>query len=141
MAATTVAVLLAAGRLERVPADAATALARLERAEQHLVTAATLVGQDNEVAYGSLYDAARKAITAHMLAQGLRARATGGAHEAVGVYGVERVADPTGSINEFQQLRRRRNRSEYDDAVLGEQDVRTDLAHARNIVAAVRAAL
>lgn len=137
----TIADLLRAGRLERVPADRGTALSRLARADQHLVTAAALVGQDNEVAYGSLYDAARKAVTAHMLAHGLRATSKPGAHEAVGAYALEAVPDPTGSVLEFQQLRKRRNRSEYDDIVLGRQDVELDLQHASDIVDAVRAAL
>lgn len=137
----TVAQLLTAGRLERVPADLAGARARLARAEQHLATAAALIGHDNEVAYGSLYDAARKALTAHMLAHGLRVPARPGAHEVVGWYGAERVPDPTGSIHEFQRLRKRRNRSEYDDTVFGDRDVATDLDHARDIVAAVKALL
>lgn len=136
-----VADLIRIGRLERVPADRPTALSRLERAEHHLATAAALVGQDNEVAYGSLYDAARKAVTAHMLANGLRAPARPGAHEAVGIYALDRVPDPTGSVSEFQQLRRRRNKSEYDDIYFGRLDVEVDLQHARNIVAAVGASL
>jgi hypothetical protein len=131
--------LIASGRLAEVPADRATALVRLDRADQHLATCAALIGHDNEVAYGSLYDAARKAITAHMLANGLRLPGRAGAHEAVGIYAAERIGDSSGSVGEFQRLRR--NRSEYDDAIFGEQEVRTDLDHARNIVAAVRAAL
>lgn len=137
----TVADLVRAGRLEVVPADRASALVRLARADQHLATAAALIGQDNEVAYGSLYDAARKAVTAHMLANGLRPPAKPGAHEAVGIYAVSRLTDATGSIGQFQRLRRRRNRSEYDDIIIGRQDVEVDLQHARDIVAAVRAAL
>lgn len=129
------------GRLEEVPADRAAALVRLQRAVQHLETAQVLLGRDNEVAYGSLYDAARKSITAHMLAHGLRATARARAHEAVGQYAAERVPDPSGSVATFDQLRRRRNRSEYQDAVLGDQDVLTDLAFARGIVDAVSADL
>ena len=64
--------LLRSGRLEVVPADRATALVRLARAEQHLETATALVGHDNEVAYGSLYVAVRKAVTALRLANGFR---------------------------------------------------------------------
>lgn len=119
----TVAEMVRAGRLEAVPVDLATAASRLSRAEQHLATATALLGQDNEVAYGSLYDAARKAITAHMLAHGLRAPARPGAHETVGLYASERVPDPTGSVAQFQRMRRRRNKSEYDDMVVGTQDV------------------
>lgn len=122
-----VAELLRSGRLEVVPADRATAAVRLARAEQHLDTAAALIGHDNEVAYGSLYDAARRAVTAHMLANGLRAPAKPGAHEAVGIYAVIRLTDPSSSV--LQRLRR--NRSEYDDIIVGRQDVETDLQHAR----------
>ena len=138
---TTVDVLVASGRLERVPADLATARVRLGRAEQHLTTAAGLLGQDDEVAHGSLHDAARKAITAHMLANGLRATNRAGAHEAVGRYAVAVLPAADGSVARFDRMRRRRNRSEDDDLVLGGRDVQTDLEHARAIVAAVSAAL
>ena len=81
------------------------------------------------------------AIAAHMLANGLRAPARLGAHDAVGSYAEEVIPDPTGSITEFQRMRRRRNKGEYDNLVLGRQDVEVDLRHARNIVAAVKADL
>ena len=137
----TIADLLNAGRLEHVPADRTAALTRLQVAETHLVTAAALVTVDNDVAYTALYDAARKAIVAHMLANGLRAPARMGAHEAVGIYANESIPDPAGSMTQFQQMRRRRNKSEYDNLLLGRQDVETDLRHATNIVAAVRSEL
>jgi len=135
----TVADLLNAGRPEQVPADRNAALTRLEVAETHLVTAGALVAVDNDVAYTALYDAARKAIVAHMLANGLRTPARMGAHEAVGIYAQEAIPDPTGSMAQFQQMRRRRNKSEYDNLLLGRQDVEADLRHAANIVAAVKA--
>lgn len=80
---TTVVELVPSGRLEAVPANPASAATRLARAEQHLATAAALLGHDNEVAYGFRYDAARKAITAHMLAHGFRTPARLRAHETV----------------------------------------------------------
>jgi len=95
-----VAALINAGHLERVHPDRAIALERLPKAETHLKTAATLVALDNDMAYTALYDAARKAIAAHMLANGLRAPAKTGAHEAVGIYAEEAIPDPTGSITE-----------------------------------------
>lgn len=137
----TVADLLSSGRLEAVPPDDRTAVQRLKRAEQHLKTAAALLGQDNDVAYGSLYDAARKAVTAHMLAHGLRAPGRAGAHEAVGIYAAERITNATASATEFQRIRRWRNKSEYEDLSFGAQDVAADLQHATNIVAAVQALL
>ena len=76
-----------------------------------------------------------------MLANGLRVPGRAGAHEAVGIYAEERVPDPTGAVGEFQRLRRRRYKSEYEDSVFGNDEVAEALAHARNIVAAVRASL
>jgi hypothetical protein len=76
-----------------------------------------------------------------MLANGLRAPAKPGAHESVGAYAVERVPDPTGSVREFQRLRRRRNRSEYDDITFGRREVEADLLLANDIVSAVRSSL
>lgn len=136
-----VADLLNVGRLERVPADRSAALSRLPKTDTHLATAAALIGIDNDMAYTALYDAARKAIAAHMLANGLRAPARTGAHEVVGIYAEEAIPDPTGSVTEFQKMRRRRNKSEYDNIVLGRQDVEADLHHASNIAAAVKADL
>jgi len=101
-----------------------------------------LLGQDNEVAYTALYDAARKAATAHMLAHGIRASTSKpGAREAVGIYLAEMVPDPTGSVGKFQRIRSKRNGAEYRDLIVGDQEIATDLGHATNIVAAVRADL
>jgi uncharacterized protein (UPF0332 family) len=131
-----------AGRLQRVAPDPSAASVRIAKAEQHLVTAKMLLGHDNEVAYTALYDAARKAATAHMLARGIRASTSKpGAHEAVGTYLAEKVPDPKGSVAKFQRMRTKRNASEYRDLVVGEQEVASDLVHATNIVAAVRADL
>lgn len=44
---------------------------------------------DLEIAYVALYDAARKAITAAMLASGIRAANRAGAHEAVAIWAAE----------------------------------------------------
>ncbi len=96
---------------------------------------------DAEIAYTALYDAARKAVTAHMLAEGLRVPSGQGAREAVGIYAIERISDATGSVAHYQRLRRTRNRSEYNDLVLGRAQLEADLRHATNIVAAVRGAL
>lgn len=134
--------LLVSGRLERIAVDRSAASLRLAKAEQHLATAQMLLGQDNEVAYTALYDAARKAATAHMLARGIRASTSKpGAHEAVGIYLAEMVPDPTGSVGKFQRIRSKRNGTEYRDLIVGDQEIANDLVHATNIVAAVRADL
>ena len=140
--ALSVADLLASGRLERIAPDRSAALVRIAKSEQHLATAQMLLGHDNEMTYTALYDAARKAAAAHMLARGIRASTSKpGAHEAVGIYLVEAVPDPSGSVGKFQRMRSKRNATEYRDLVVGDQEVARDLIHATNIVAAVRADL
>lgn len=46
------------------------------------------------------------------------------------------IASP--SAREFQRMRRRRNKSEYDDVVIGRADLTADLAHAEAVIRAVR---
>lgn len=134
-----VAALVTARRLERVPADRPSALARLARAEEKLKAARKVAAIDVEVAYLTAYDAMRIAVTAHMLAEGYRVRAVPGSHEAVGVYAEAVIASP--SVREFQRMRRRRNKAEYDDIAIGHADLAADLAHAESIVEFVRSAL
>ena len=74
--------LVRARRLERVPADIDAAVRRLSSARRHLGSAALIARDDPDAAYALLYDAARKAVTAHMQGAGLRARNAPGAHEA-----------------------------------------------------------
>lgn len=134
-----VAQLVTARRIERVPADRASALVRLTRAEEKLDTARKIADIDIEVAYVTGYDATRIALTAHMLAAGYRVRAAPGAHEAVGIYAEAVIASP--SAREFQRMRRRRNKAEYDDIAIGRAELATDLAHAGAMIDAVRRAL
>lgn len=138
-----VAALLRAGRLQRVPADAEAAAARLAVARQHLDTARRLLDEqlDLEIAYVALYDAARKAVTAAMLAAGVRATNRSGAHEAVAIWSAENLGVRSPAGRRFDALRRRRNRSEYDDLVLSGTDVSVDLADAADIVRAATAAV
>ena len=74
-----IAALLTARRIEQVPADRASALARLARGEEKLEAARKIAAIDVEVAYVTAYDATRVALTAHMLAAGYRVRAVAGA--------------------------------------------------------------
>ena len=66
-----------------MPSDAATARASLAEARRHLASAKLIPGADPNGAYVLLYDAARKANAAHMLASGLRVAARPRAQEAV----------------------------------------------------------
>lgn len=81
----------------------------------------------------------RIAVTAHMLSLGYRVRTIAAAHQAVGIYAEAMITSP--STSEYQRIRRRRNKSEYDDITIGSADLTADLAHAATIIQAVRAAL
>jgi hypothetical protein len=131
--------LVTARRLEAVRADRATATVRLERAVEKLAAAKSVVEIDVEVAYVTMYDATRIAVTAHMLARGYRVRPIARAHEAVGDYAEAMITTP--STAHFHALRRRRNKAEYDDIVVSRTDFDADLAHAEAIIDAVRIAL
>lgn len=143
MATTTVADLIRSGRIERITPDLAAAWKRLDEAKVHLGSSAALAGSDPALAYVALYDAARKAITAHMQANGHRATNRPGAHQAVGLYTEAILASTTSRLHlrAFDRMRQIRNRSEYDQQPVTEQLLSVDLDHARAIVEAVEAAL
>ena len=139
----TIADLLRDGRLELVPPDPDVARAILTEARRHLDSAAKVAVSDPNGAYALLYDGARKAVTAHMLANGYRVRPRSGAHLAAVGYAEEALAGgPTGvHVGHLDRMRRNRNRSEYDLRIFGEAEVAGDLEHARQVVTAVEAAL
>ncbi len=129
--------LLEEGRLERVPADPNMAASMLEEAKRHLLSAGQIMELDAVGAYSLLYDAARKAVTAHMLTSGYRAAPNRpGAHAAVVVYAAaalpsERLDD---LIRNFDRMRRTRNRAEYELAIIGVKQLAADLHRAQRIV-------
>ena len=132
------------GRLERVEADLAAASTKLDEARRHLVSAAAIAASDLHGAYALLYDAARKAIDAHMAASGLRvAKNKPGAHEVSGRYAVSVLgrSDRKDDIRAFDRMRRNRNRSEHGVWQVGRTTLDADLEHARGIVHAVEQAL
>lgn len=131
----TVDELVGARRLERVPADHAAAARRLTAARRHLRSAAILARDDPDAAYALLYDAARKAVAAHMQAHGLRARNAPGAHEATAFYAAAVLAGP--SSGELDRMRRFRNRIEYGTTNFDTRQVEHDLRHSEAIVAEI----
>src|SRR2546426_4677557 len=113
---TALADLLADGRLERIQADGEEALELLDHAQAHLSSAEKLLDDDPAGAYQLLYDAARKATAADMLAAGYRAKSDRpGAHAAVVAYAEEALAGTADSeaLANFDRIRRNRNRTEY----------------------------
>lgn len=129
--------LVARRMIERVPPDPDTARAWLEDADRHLEAASRILDVDLAGAYSLIYDAARKAMAAVMLAEGLRARAVPGSHQAVARFAETIAAGDTdlATLQRLDAMRRNRNRSEYGRRVFGRAEVERDLAHARRMVA------
>ncbi|WP_220040664.1 hypothetical protein [Streptomyces tateyamensis] len=94
--------------VERVPASAEHAQAELTQARQHLASAKLLLDVDPVGAYSLAYDAARKALAAVLMNQGLRATSRGG-HVAV-YETVKAQLDPPlgGVLRPFSRMRIRR---------------------------------
>ena len=136
--------LVAGGRIELIPPDAHAASTLLEEAARHLTSAAAIASTDPNGAYSLLYDAVRKAVTAHMRARGYRvAGGRLGGHEALVRYAESSLSEGPYSehVAQLDRMRRARNRSEYELATFGARQLETDLQHARAIVAAVQANL
>lgn len=99
--------------LQRVQPSREHADRLLRQARAHLATAGKVAGDDPAGAYGLLYDAARKALTAVLENQGLRPTSRGGhlaAYHAV----TAQLDPPLGRpLRPFDRLRRTRNDVEY----------------------------
>ena len=135
--------LIARGTLRRVEADPGLARAELATARKHLDTAESSRDEDEVAALAVAYEGARKAITAHMRARGLRAVGGEGAQARVGEYAQAALDDPdlASHLRAFDRMRRLRNRSQYDALPVDDADVGYALEHARAIVEAVEADL
>jgi hypothetical protein len=131
------------GRIEAVFPDLNAAWSRLDEAKTHLASSAALAKTDPSLSYVALYDAARKAITAHMQAHGYRVANRPGAHHAVGLYAEATLAIGVAGphVRAFDRMRQVRNRSEYAQHPITKRLLTTDLEHAKAVVAAVEHAL
>jgi hypothetical protein len=134
--------LISRGVLRRVQPDSKAARTELATAQVHLETADT-IKEDEIAGLAIAYEAARKAIAAHMRANGLRVVGGEGAHGRVGEYALAAFDDASLAqhIRAFDRVRRLRNRSQYDAVPVEAADVTFALEQARAIVAAVEADL
>lgn len=96
-----------------MPADAATVEGLIESARRHVATAGTATTNDPEGAFALAYDAARKAASALLAHQGLRATTTGG--HIVIVEAMNAQFPGVAGLKSIDRLRRRRNQAEYPD--------------------------
>ncbi|HKY47885.1 MAG TPA: HEPN domain-containing protein [Acidimicrobiia bacterium] len=103
------------GSFEAVPADPASARRILDEARRHVAAARQIATLDPSGAYVLSYDAARKAVSAVLLAGGYRAMSVPGAHAATAraafSFGASEVEQ--NRLRQLDQMRRHRNRSEY----------------------------
>ena len=131
--------LVAEGVVVRIPVDLDEARRELATASTHLRGAEAAASVDPTGAFTLAYDAARKALVAHMRANGLRVRPRFGAHVQTGRYG--RAALMNRGVDEhvtaFVDMRQVRNDTEYEAEIVAASDAAEALVHAHAIVAAV----
>jgi len=129
--------MLADGELERVQASREHADQLLNQAQRHLASAEFTCTLDPEGAYGTLYDAGRKALWAILANQGLRPTTKGG-HLAVYHAAKAQLDPPMGQqLRPFDRMRRQRHDAEYpqiDTPELHPDDIRDELPKIRAIV-------
>lgn len=126
------------GTLRETQPDRDTARAEIESARTHISSAEKIVVDDPEAAFTLLYDAMRKAIVAHMRANGYRVT-RGAGHMKTGEYGRAALdhLDIDLHLDEFELLRQMRNQSEYEALRIDDDEVREAFEHATAVVEAV----
>ena len=129
--------MISRGEIERVSASRDHADLLMGQANQHMQAVRTVASIDPIGAYQLLYDAARKALSAVLENQGLRATSRGG-HIAV-LEAVSAQLDPPlgGVLRPFDRMRRRRNQAEYpsgDSPGLSADDIARDLPKVQDII-------
>lgn len=135
--------LVADGLLRRNRPDAEAAARELAMAKQHVASSRLISAVDSAGALVLAYDAARKALEAHMRANGLRVASGDGGHAKLARYGVAAFGDSEAGqhFRMFDRVRRVRNSVQYDAFAVEDADVSFALEQAEAIVAAVEAEL
>ena len=125
------------------PEAPARVAAELEMAKRHLESVVILRDVDPELAFAGAYDAARKAIAAHMRARAYRTTGGPGKHSKTMAYGRAVLAAQglAGVLDHLETMRQLRHGSEYDVAQVTTGDVDEALRVAEAIVGAVLADL
>ena len=134
--------LIEAGTVLRAESRSRSRWTRPSRLLRHLDSAERLAGSDPTGGFVMAYDAARKAVTAHMRALGFRVRKGPGEHERTGQYAAAAL-DPeiADHLDALGEMRRLRHQSEYGARLIRPRELEVALVHARAIVEAVEAEL
>ena len=129
--------MIAQGLIEKVAPSREHADRLLAQAARHLANAQGSAPQDPEGAYGTLYDAGRKALWAILANQGLRPTTRGG-HLAVYDAVRAQLDPPMGpQLRPFDRMRRQRHDAEYpapDTPELSAEAVLADVPKIQTIV-------
>ena len=132
--------------VERVKANMAAAGERVNDARRHIRSARVLADDDSTLAIAACHDAIRKAVAAHMVANGLRARSGDGAHRITLDYARQVLAGriTPDDLEEADEIRQDRALAEYGDFAsrkLNADHVRASADVAERIVNAVASIL
>jgi HEPN domain-containing protein len=146
MAADWLAEAIATRDLERVKPNMGAAGERVSDARRHVRSARLLAEDDTTLAMAACHDAIRKAVAAHMAANGLRARGGEGAHRIVLNYARHQLGNlvTEDDLIEANEIRQDRALAEYGDFASRRFDadhVRAAADVAERIVNAVASAL
>lgn len=140
-----IAYLVGSGRVERVTPSVERARFLVAEARRHLASARTLATTtDTSLAFLAVYDAARKALTAVLAAQGLRPSGGDGGHAVLLDAVRPQFPGHKPVLQAFDWMRATRNATEYPDAdrpTASEQDVAEAMPEATAIVDLVEAFL
>lgn len=139
----TVRELLAARRLDRIRPSRSQATDLLAVARRHVDSAKKVGRGDPLGAIALAYDAVRKAVAAHMAANGFRPANAPGAHRAVIDYAYDRLADALSEeqLAALDRMRRVRNQAEYEAIDLPLREAAWLVGHAADVVPALAALL
>jgi len=108
--------LIERGRLERVTPRQQTAEHLISEAHRHLISAQVLAGTDDlSMSFVAAYDAARKALSAILAVQGIRAKGGDGGHAVLLDAVRPQFPDYKRELQRFDWMRTVRNNIEYPD--------------------------
>ena len=124
--------MLGNGELERVEPDKDAADLALVEARRHVASARAIAATDPNGAYQLAYDAARKAVVADMRRVGVRVRRGEGAHALTARYAGSAIDEELGT--RLDQMRRRRNRSEYGTVLIESNEVDEAITVAESLI-------
>jgi hypothetical protein len=137
---------LATRDLDRITANMAAAGDRVNDARRHVRSARALADDDTSLAMAACHDAIRKAVSAHMLANGLPPRGGEGAHRIVLEYARHELsavitADDLVEANEIRQDRALVEYGEFPSRRIDGDHIRAAADVAQRIVNAIATAL